>query len=156
MEERARMFFFLSPLSAAPPNKTTHSEAKLGCIDEFMSLTKSYYYYFFFQLNMWRKRVLRYLKKPSVCGLGSMRSASAVTLSRLARGGFFFFPPSSSSPLPSRAPRAKWISFLFHIVVLQQLADSDGAAPRVFSQVFKFTRSDLFPAPDTTTCVCPA
>ena len=40
---------------------------------------------------MWRKRVLRYLKKPSVCGLGSMRSASAVTLSRLARGGFFFF-----------------------------------------------------------------
>lgn len=26
---------------SAPPNKTTHSEAKLGCIDEFMSLTRS-------------------------------------------------------------------------------------------------------------------
>lgn len=35
MEARARMFF------SAPPNKTTHSEAKLGCIDEFMSLTRS-------------------------------------------------------------------------------------------------------------------
>lgn len=84
-----------------------------------------------------------------------MRSASAVTLSRLARGGFFFFPPSSPL-LPSRAPRAKWISFLFHIIVLKQLEDSDTAAPRVSSQVFKFTCSILFPTPDATTCVCPA
>lgn len=67
----------------------------------------------------------------------------------------FFFPPSSPL-LPSRAPRAKWISFLFHIIVLKQLEDSDTAAPRVFSQVFKFTCSVLFPTPDATTCVCSA